>query len=150
MNESSLAIEATFQEDAVEVGVEPDKVSRRGVGDHGGTLDPPAGSLVREALDHAVDESADLTGEVAVVAEEDAQHLGECEDHLPVGEAKQKLLVHVFDEQQGALLGAGRTQMEDLAAEGGSTLMCIRGLSTGSLRCPPCSPRNPGSAPRPS
>ena len=60
MNESFLAIEAAFQEDAVEVGVEPDKVSRRGIGDHGGTLDPPAGSLVGEALDHAVDESADL------------------------------------------------------------------------------------------
>jgi hypothetical protein len=118
MNESSLAIEAAFQEDAVEVGVEPDEVSRRGVGDHGGTLDPPAGSLVEEALDHAVDESADLTEEVAVVAEEDAQYLGEREDHLPVGESKQEPLVHILAEQQGALLGAGRTQMEDLAAEG--------------------------------
>jgi hypothetical protein len=58
------------------VGIEPDEVSRRGAGDHGGTRDPPDGSLVGEALDHAVDESADLTEEVAVVAEEDAQHPG--------------------------------------------------------------------------
>ena len=100
MNESTLAIEAAFQENAVEVGVEPDEVSRRGVGDHGGTLNPPTGSLVGEALDHAVDESADLTEEGAVVTEEDAQHLGECEDHLPVGEAKQELFVHVLAEEQ--------------------------------------------------
>ena len=118
MNESSLAIEAAFQEDAVEMGIESDEVSRRGVGDHRGTLDPPAGSLAGEALDHAVDEAADLTEEVAVVAEEDAQHLGDCENHLPVRKAKQELLVHVLAEQQGALLRAGGTHMKDLAAEG--------------------------------
>jgi hypothetical protein len=124
----------------VEVGIEPDEVSRRGVGDHGGTLNPPAGSLAGEALDHAVDEAADLTEEGAVVAEEDAQHLGEvgaaarprCEDHLPVGEAKQEMFVHVLAEEQRAFLGTGRTQsvqqpdqgMEDLAAEG-SGVVCF-------------------------
>ena len=58
------------------------------------------------------------------MAEEDAQHLGEREDHLPVGEAKQEPLVHVLAEEQRAFLGAGRTQMEDLAAEG-SEVVCF-------------------------
>jgi len=66
------------------------------------------------------------------VAEEYSQYLGEYEDHLPVGEAKQELLVHVLAEQQGALLRAGGTQsvqqpeqgMEDLAAEG-SEVVCF-------------------------
>jgi hypothetical protein len=104
VNESSLAIEAAFQEDAVERGIEPDEVTPpEGVGDHAGTLDPPAGSHIGEALDHAVDESADLTEEVAVVVEEGAQHFGEVdavarpgrEDHLPVGEAKQEPLTGI-------------------------------------------------------
>jgi hypothetical protein len=107
------------------MGIESDEVSRRGVGDHGGTLDPPAGSLVGEALDYAVDEAADLTEEVAVVEEEDSQHLWECEDHLPMGEAKQEPLVHILAEEQRAFLGTERTQsvqqpdqgMEDRAAE---------------------------------
>jgi len=63
--------------DAKEVGVEPDNVSCRCISDRGGTLDLAAGSLVAEALDHAVDEAADLTEEVAVVEELDAQRLGE-------------------------------------------------------------------------
>ena len=113
------------------VGVEPDKVPRRGVGDHGGAVDPPACGRVGEALDHAVDEPADLAEEAPVMAEEHAQHLGECKDHLPVGKTQQETLVHVLAEQQGALLRAGRTQMEDLAAEVvGSTLRCVRGLCT--------------------
>jgi hypothetical protein len=39
-----------------------------------------------------------------VVTEKAAQHFGEGEDHLPVRQAQEQLLVHVLAEQQGAFL----------------------------------------------
>jgi hypothetical protein len=58
----------------------------RGVGDDGSTLDPPAGRLAVESLDHPIDELADLPVEPPFVAEENAEHLGKREDYLAVGQ----------------------------------------------------------------
>jgi hypothetical protein len=47
VHESPLPIEPAFQEDAVQVGIEPYEVSRRGVGDDGGQV-PHEISVVQE------------------------------------------------------------------------------------------------------
>jgi hypothetical protein len=44
--------------------------------------------------------------EAVVVAKEEAQHLGEGEDDLAVGQAEQESLVGVLAEEQGTLLRA--------------------------------------------
>ncbi len=106
MHESPLPIESAFQEDAVQVGIPSHEVSRRGVGDHGGALDPPARGRAVDALHHAVDQPADIAEEAMVMAEEYSEHLGESEDDLAVREAQQEPLVHVLAEEQGALLRA--------------------------------------------
>src|SRR5271157_1910580 len=98
VDEPSLPVESAFQEDSVEMGIEPGEVSRRGVGDHGCALDSAAGRLVVETPDHAVDQLADLPIEHPVVAEKSAEHLGEGEYHLAVWQQKQQPLVHVLAE----------------------------------------------------
>ena len=80
--------------------------------------DPAAGGDVVEPTDHRVDLLRDLPVEGPVVTEKAAQHLGEGKDHLPVRQLQQQPLVHVLSEQQGAFLGTGRTEVENLAAEG--------------------------------
>jgi len=52
------------------------------------------------------------------VTKKAAQHLGEGKDHLPVRQSQQQPLVHALSEQQGAFLGTGRAEVENLAAEG--------------------------------
>jgi hypothetical protein len=49
------------------------------------------------------------------VAEEDAQRLGDGEDELAVREVEKEVLVEVVSEQEGALLGAGRAEVESFA-----------------------------------
>jgi len=43
MHEPPLPVKASFQEQAVQMGIEPDKASGRSVGDHRRALDLPAG-----------------------------------------------------------------------------------------------------------
>ena len=88
------------------MGIEPHEVSRRGVGDHGSALDPPARGRAVDALHHAVDEPAYIPDEAMIMAEEYSEHLGKSEDDLAVREAQQEPLVHVLPEEQGALLRA--------------------------------------------
>jgi hypothetical protein len=76
-----------------------------------------AGDGVVEPGDHRVELLRDLPVEATVMAEESAQDLGEGEDHLKVGQAQQKALVHVLAEQKGAFLETGWAELEDLAAE---------------------------------
>ena len=106
MHESPLPIESAFQEDGVQVGVPPNEVSRRGVGDHRSAVDPPARCGAVDVLHHAVAQPADIADQAMTVAEEYAEHLGESEDDVTVREAQQEPLVHVLAEQQGALLRA--------------------------------------------
>jgi hypothetical protein len=115
VHESPLPIDAALQEDAMEMGIPSHEVSRRGVGDHCGTLGPPARGRAGEALDHAVDELADLA------------------------------------EEQGALLGASRTQavqwpaqgMEHLAAEGAPILgLAVRVNAFQAVLAQPCGELN--------
>jgi hypothetical protein len=72
----SLPVESAFQEDGVQMGIEPDEVSRRGISDHSCALDLSSGRLVVESLDHPINELADLPVESPVVAEKNTEHLG--------------------------------------------------------------------------
>jgi hypothetical protein len=53
----------------------------------------------------------------AVVAEEHAEHLGNGENELAVGQPQQKLLVHVLAKQKGPFLRARGAEVEYFAAE---------------------------------
>jgi hypothetical protein len=106
VHESPFLIETALKDDAVEVGIEPHEVSRRGVGDHGSALDLPARVRAVDPRHHAVDEPAYIADEAMIMAEECSEHLGECGDDLAVREAQQEPLVHVLTEEQGALLRA--------------------------------------------
>ena len=106
MHESPFLIETALKDDAVEVGIEPHEVSRRGVGDHGSALDLPARGRAVDALHHAVDEPAYIADQAMIMAEEYSEHLGKSEDDLAVREAQQEPLVYVLAEQQGSRLRA--------------------------------------------
>ena len=56
------------------------------------------------------------------VAEEHAEHLGNGEDELAVGQPQQKLLVHVLAKQKGPFLRARGAEVEDLTTEGAEVL----------------------------
>ena len=67
---------SAFEENGVlQVRIPPGELTRGGVGEDGGALGPPSCRRVAEALDHAVDQLADLPVEPPVVAEERAQYL---------------------------------------------------------------------------
>ena len=62
---------------AWDMGIEPGELTRGGVGDDSGALDPPpCRRVVVEALNHPVDQLADFPVEPPVVAEEDTSTLG--------------------------------------------------------------------------
>ena len=104
VDESALAVKASLQEQAVPVGIQPAKRSRA-LEDHDcGGADGLAGGLRCEVAHQPVDEAADLSVKPLVVAEEDAEDLGQGEDELPVRQPQQELLVHVLAQKQGALL----------------------------------------------
>jgi len=73
----------------------------------------------------------------AVVAEEHAEHLGNGEDELAVGQPQQKLLVHVLAKQKGPFLRARGAEsvrlpdlgVEDLTTEGAEVLDPTAGIS---------------------
>ena len=54
MDEPTLAVEAPFQHDGVQMGMEPRELPRRSIGDDRCTVEPAAGSDVVEPLDHRV------------------------------------------------------------------------------------------------
>ena len=94
----------------------PGVVGRLGLGYHdSGCPKRLAGGLRAEVAHHAMDETADVPVQALVVAEEDSEDLGQGEDRLPVRQAEQ--LVHVLVQEQCALLGEGRAQVNDAAAE---------------------------------
>jgi hypothetical protein len=91
-------------EQDVPVGMEAAKRSRTledqdGCGVHG-----LASGLCGEVAHQRVDEAADLSVKLLVVAKECTEHLGNGEDELAVGQPKQELLVHVLAQQEGPLL----------------------------------------------
>ena len=71
-----LKNESSPQEDAVQVEIPPDEVSRRGVGDHRSTLNPPACSRAVDALHLAVGQPADIAREAMIMAKESSSALG--------------------------------------------------------------------------
>ena len=64
------------------------------------------------------------------MAEEDAENLGQGEHELPVRQPQQQVLVHVFAQQEGPLLGAGGTEVEDTATEGPEVLVSTTRIGT--------------------
>ena len=98
MDEPSLPVEAAFQENPMEMGIPSRELARRRRGDHGGALDLSAGCRMVEALDHAVDELAELAVEPPIVTEENAEHLGKSKDYLPVWEKEQQPFIYVLPE----------------------------------------------------
>ena len=123
-----LVVEASLEEQAVPVGMEPAKGARAlEHEDTGGAL-RPAGGLCHEVAHQAVDEAADLPVKPLVMAEEHAKDLGKGEDELPVRQPQQELLVDVLSQKQGALLGARGTEVEDAAAEGAEVIQSAVGV----------------------
>ena len=118
VDEPSLGVEASLEEQAVPVGMESAEGSRRLEYEDPGGAQRPARGFRGEVAHQGVDEATDLAVQPLVVAEEDAQHLGKREDEpqggplhrLAVRQPQQELLVDVLAEQQGALLGARGTQ----------------------------------------
>jgi hypothetical protein len=74
MDKPPLPVESVFQEDSMEVRIPPRELTCGGVGDDGGALDPPPCRRVVEALDHAVDQLADLPVEPPVKIESEDFH----------------------------------------------------------------------------
>ena len=104
MDKTTLVVKSSLQEQAMPVGMEAAKGSRTledhdGCGAHG-----LARGLCGEVAHQRVDEAADLAVKPLVVAEEDAQDLGNGEDELTVGQPQQELLVHVLAQQEGPIL----------------------------------------------
>jgi hypothetical protein len=99
VNEPTLRVEASLEEQSVPVGVPATKGSRRLEGHDRGRLEGPAGCLGSEVAHQGVDEATDFTMEPLVVAEENAQDLGKREDELPMRQAQQQFLVHVLAQQ---------------------------------------------------
>jgi hypothetical protein len=116
--ETTGKIETTFQHDGVKVRVEARELPRGGIGNDRRAVDLAFGGRVVKLSDHRLDVTGDFPIEGTVVTEETSQDLGEGEDHLPVRKAQQQALVHVLSKQQGAFLGTGWAEVEDLTAKG--------------------------------
>jgi len=116
--ELALGVEASFQYQGMEVGVEPKRVAKGLIGEHGGGGEGPGGRGGVELGDQRENEPGDPTEEAQVVAKEDAKSLGEREDKLPVGQGEQQLLVEVLGEQEGPLLAAGGAEVESRQENG--------------------------------
>jgi hypothetical protein len=104
MNKPSLAVEPSLQEQPMPVRVPPKELSRALEDDDRCGADTLASGCRCEIPYQPVDEAADLAMKPAVVAEEHAEHLGDGEDELAVGQPQQELLVHVLAQQEGPLL----------------------------------------------
>jgi hypothetical protein len=114
VDESALSVEASLQEQAVPVGVPSGEFLRTLEYDDRAAEDCFSGCCYCKIPHQPIDEAADLAVKPAIVAEEDAEHLGNGEDELSVGQAQQKLFFRVFAEQEGAFPAAGRAEVEDL------------------------------------
>jgi hypothetical protein len=66
MDEPSLPVEASFEKDGAQERIPPGELTCGGVGDHGGAVHPAARRRVVEALNHAVNQLADLPVEPPV------------------------------------------------------------------------------------
>jgi len=75
-----------------------------------------------------VDQAADLAMKPGVVAKEHAEHLGNGEDELAMGQPQQKLLVHVLAKQKGPFLRSRGAEVEDLTTEGAQVLDPTAGI----------------------
>jgi hypothetical protein len=153
MDETTLVVKASLQEQAVPARMEAAKRSRT-LEDHDGCgAQGLAGGLCCEVAHQVVDEAADISVKPLAVSEEDAEDLGQVgavarprgEDELPVRQPQQELLVHVLAQKQGALLRTGGTKsvrwpdqgMEDAAAEGPKVLQWAVGALAAQARLPP-------------
>ena len=128
VDETSLCVEVSLEEQAVPVGVPPTEGSRRLEYEDTGAAQRAAGGLGNEVAYQGVDEATDLAVQPLVVAEEDAQDLGQGEDELPVRQSEQKPLVHVLAQEQRPLLRARGAEMEDGATEGPEVLRLTPGF----------------------
>jgi hypothetical protein len=118
----------------MEVGVEPKRVAKGLIGEHGGGGEGPGGRGGVELGDQREDEPGDLAEEARIAAKEDPKSFGEGEDKLPVGQSEQQLLVEVLGEQEGPLLAAGGAEVESPAGEWSEVLMVtvrVRTADTG-------------------
>jgi len=76
VEEAMLVVEASLEEQAVPVGMEPAKGARALEHEDTGGAQRPAGGLCHEVAHQAVDEAADLPVKPLVMAEEHAKDLG--------------------------------------------------------------------------
>jgi hypothetical protein len=104
VDESTVAIEASLQEQSVPVGVPPNELSSALEHNERGATDGLSGCFRGEVPYQPVDEAADLSVKPLVVTKECTEHLGNGEDELAVGQPQQELLVHVLAQQEGPLL----------------------------------------------
>ena len=126
VEEAAVAVEATLEHETVPWRVpSPRRVAalpRKRAGtlkhDDRNGAEERAGRSDAEVPYQPLDEAADLPAKALVVPKKDAKDLGKGENELTVRQSQQQLLVHVLAQQEGPLLGAGGTQVEDAAAEG--------------------------------
>ncbi len=83
----------------------------------------PSKYAVEVELEGSPGAAGQLSQELAIVAEEDPQPLGDREDDLAVGNVFEQLLLGPVRPQKLALLVAARAQAPELAGEGDQELM---------------------------
>ena len=99
VEESALLVKASLQEQAVPVGVPASELSRALKHHDRGGADGLAGRRRYEVTHQVEEETADFPVKPLVVAEEEAQDLGQREHELPVGQPQQEPLVHVLAQK---------------------------------------------------
>ena len=116
--------EATVRHQHVDMWVEVEQLARRLHESHGSRGDVGAVEVGREIeLQGSPGTAGQLSQELAVVAKEDPQPLGDGEDHLAVGDVLEQLLLGPVRPQKLALLVAARAQAPELAGEGDQKLV---------------------------
>jgi hypothetical protein len=99
-------VESAFEDEGVEVRVEPKRVSEGLISDHSGGGDGLASCGGIELGDQRENEYREFGEQALIMAEEDPQSLGQGEDELSMGQGKQQVLVEVLGKQEGPFLAA--------------------------------------------
>ena len=107
-NERSFRGNQAFGHQTVQMRMKPAWIVTVGLqrGDHTGDGAAIALGILEEFLDRRVETLTERPGQLAVVLEREAEHLGDGHDVLAHGEIAQDLFVDVLGKEQGALLVA--------------------------------------------
>ena len=96
MHEPAGFIKSAFQNEAVEVRVESQKLPRRLVGQNHSGYYACLRRPVIKLLDNSEDNSADIGKQATVVAEVGPQDAWYRENELPMGQTQQQMIPHVL------------------------------------------------------